>query len=170
MAIRDSEISAQSMGIHLAQYKTMAFAVSAGFTGLAGALYAHKLRFLSPDQFTVLQSIELLMMMFVGGIGSIHGAFLGAAFIIGLPQAIAAITPWLPAALGGATGLQPTMFGLIADRLHPVRADGPVRPGGSRCASTWSCSRSIGAACSSARSPSRNRIGCDERRCFGSTI
>jgi branched-chain amino acid transport system permease protein len=113
VAIRDSEVSAQSMGIHLAKYKTMAFAVSAGLTGLAGGLYAHKLRFLSPEQFTVLQSIELLMMVFVGGIGSVHGAFLGAAFIIGLPQAIAALTPWLPAALGGATGLQPTIFGLI---------------------------------------------------------
>jgi branched-chain amino acid transport system permease protein len=91
----------------------MAFAISAALTGLAGALYAHKLRFLSPDQFTVLQSIELLVMVFIGGIGSIHGAFLGAVFIIALPQAISSITPLLPTAIGGATGLQPTIFGLI---------------------------------------------------------
>jgi len=113
VAIRDSEISAQSMGISLAAYKTLSFAISAGLTGLAGALYAHKLRFLSPDQFTVLQSVELLMMVFVGGIGSIHGAFLGAAFLIALPQAISALAPHLPASLGSATGLQPTVFGLI---------------------------------------------------------
>jgi branched-chain amino acid transport system permease protein len=113
VAIRDSEISAQSMGIHLARYKTLSFALSAALTGVAGALYAHKLRFLSPDQFTVLQSIELLMMIFIGGIGSIHGAFLGAAAIIALPQAIGAATPHLPAGLSNAAGLQPTIFGLI---------------------------------------------------------
>jgi branched-chain amino acid transport system permease protein len=113
LAIRDSEVSAQSMGIHLARYKTTAFALSAGLTGLAGALYAHKLRFLSPEQFTVVQSVELLMMVFVGGIGSIHGAFFGAAVIIALPQAIGAVTPLLPEAIGSAVGLQPTIFGLI---------------------------------------------------------
>ena len=113
IAIRDSEISAQSMGIHLARYKTMSFAVSAALTGLEGALYAHKLRFLSPDQFTVIQSVELLMMIFIGGIGSVHGAFLGALFIIVLPQAIAALIPLLPGALANAAGLQPTVFGLI---------------------------------------------------------
>jgi branched-chain amino acid transport system permease protein len=113
IAIRDSEISAQSMGIHLARYKTASFALSAALTGLAGALYAHKLRFLSPDQFTVIQSIELLMMIFIGGIGSVHGAFLGALFLIALPQAIAALTPLMPAAIASAAGLQPTVFGLM---------------------------------------------------------
>ena len=53
VAIRDSEISAQSMGIHLARYKTLSFALSAALTGIGGALYAHKLRFISPDQFTI---------------------------------------------------------------------------------------------------------------------
>lgn len=113
VAIRDSEISAQSMGIHLARAKTLSFALSAALTGLAGGLYAHKLRFLSPDQFTVLQSIELLMMVVIGGLGSVHGAFFGAAFLIALPQAIAAVKDWLPPAIGGATGLQPAVFGLV---------------------------------------------------------
>jgi branched-chain amino acid transport system permease protein len=54
-----------------------------------------------------------MMMVFIGGIGSIHGAFLGAVFVIALPQAISALTPRLPAALESATGLQPTVFGLI---------------------------------------------------------
>jgi len=56
VAIRDSEVSAQSMGIHLAKYKTLAFAISAGITGLAGALFAHYVRFLAPDAFDVLLS------------------------------------------------------------------------------------------------------------------
>ncbi len=113
VAIRDSEISAQSMGIHLAWYKTLSFAISAGRTGLAGGLYAHKRRFLSPEQFTVLQSVELLMMVFVGGIGSVHGAFFGAAFVIALPQFIALVAGKLPTAIGSATGLQATVFGLV---------------------------------------------------------
>ena len=113
VAIRDSEISAQSMGIHLARYKTIAFALSAALTGIAGALYAHKLRFLSPEQFTFLQSIELLIMIVIGGLGSIHGAIFGAAFWILAQQFIVTAKDWLPAAIGQQTGLQPTIFGLF---------------------------------------------------------
>lgn len=113
VAIRDSEISAQSMGVNLAVYKTMSFAISAAFAGVAGALYAHNIRFLSPDQFTVVQSIELIMMVVIGGLGSVHGAVYGAIFLIALPQAINAVKPLLPAFLSEATGLQPTIFGLV---------------------------------------------------------
>ncbi len=113
VAIRDSEISAESMGISLAYYKTLSFALSAAFAGVAGALYAHKLRFITPDQFTFLQSIELLMVIVIGGIGSIHGAFFGAIFFIVLPQLIVLLKDFLPAAIGQAPGLQPTLFGCI---------------------------------------------------------
>jgi len=113
VAIRDSEISAQSMGISLAYYKTLSFALSAAFAGVAGALYAHKLRFITPDQFTFLQSIELLMMIVIGGIGSIHGAFFGAAFFIALPQVIVLLKDYLPDAVGQAAGLHPVVFGSI---------------------------------------------------------
>ena len=113
VAIRDSEISAQSMGINLARYKTTAFALSAAIAGIAGALYAHKIRFLSPDQFTFLQSIELLMILVIGGVGSIYGAIFGAAFWIVVQQLIVLAKDWLPPAIGQQTGLQPTVFGLI---------------------------------------------------------
>jgi len=113
IAIRDSEISAQSMGISLARYKTLAFTISAAITGMAGALYAHKLRFLSPDQFTLLQSIEMLMMVVIGGLGSLQGAILGAAFFVALPQVLGEVKDWLPPAIGQAPGLQPTLFGLV---------------------------------------------------------
>ena len=111
IAIRDSEISAQSMGIHLARYKTMAFALSAAIVGLAGALYAHKLRFISPDQFGIAQSIDLLLLVVVGGLGSVHGAFLGAIFLITMPQLIALGKDWLPPAIGQAAGLQAVVYG-----------------------------------------------------------
>lgn len=113
VAIRDSEISAQSMGIHLARYKTIAFALSAALTGIAGALYAHKLRFLSPEQFTILQSIEMLIMIVIGGIGSIYGAIFGAAFWILAQQFIVTAKDWLPPEIGQQTGLQPTIFGVF---------------------------------------------------------
>jgi branched-chain amino acid transport system permease protein len=113
VAIRDSEISAQSMGIHLSRTKTTAFALSAALTGIAGALYAHKVTFISPEQFGILLSIELAMMIFIGGIGSLHGAVYGAIFLIALPQLIAVAKDHLPAAIGHQTGLEPTVFGLI---------------------------------------------------------
>ena len=113
VAIRDSEISAQSMGIHLARYKTLSFALSAALAGVAGALYAHKLQFLSPDQFSILQSIDLLLLVVIGGLGSVHGAFLGAIFLIAMPQLIALGKDWLPDAVGQAPGLQAVVYGSV---------------------------------------------------------
>jgi branched-chain amino acid transport system permease protein len=113
IAIRDSEISAQSMGIHLARYKTLAFALSAAIVGLAGTLYAHQLRFISPDQFGILQSIDLLLLVVVGGLGSVHGAFLGAIFLIAMPQLIAVGKDFLPPAIGQSSGLQAVVYGAV---------------------------------------------------------
>lgn len=113
VAIRDSEVSAQSMGIHLAYYKTLSFAFSAALAGIGGALYAHQIRFLSPDQFNIIQSIDLLLMVVIGGLGSLHGAFLGAIFLIGLPQAISAVKDVLPPAIGQAPGLKAVVYGLV---------------------------------------------------------
>lgn len=113
VAIRDSEISAQSMGIQLARYKTLSFAISAALAGLGGALYAHKITFLSPDQFGILQSIDLLLLVVIGGLGSVHGAFLGAIFLIAMPQLISLGKDFLPAAIGQAPGLQGFIYGLV---------------------------------------------------------
>ncbi|WP_024538776.1 branched-chain amino acid ABC transporter permease [Comamonas badia] len=113
VAIRDSEISAQSMGIHLARYKSLSFAISAALAGLGGALYAHQIQFLSPEQFGLLQSIDLVLMIVIGGLGSMHGVFFGAMFLIGMPQLISSVKDYLPAAIGQATGLQAVVYGVI---------------------------------------------------------
>jgi branched-chain amino acid transport system permease protein len=135
VAIRDSEIAAQSMGVHLARYKTMAFAYSAGLMGAAGALFAHKIGFLAPDIFTVLLSIQFLLMVVVGGLGSLHGALYGAVFVALLPVLISEARDHVPAWAGHAAaalgkgvgdavylsldrfvkqpGLEPGIFGLI---------------------------------------------------------
>jgi branched-chain amino acid transport system permease protein len=113
VAIRDSEISAQSMGINVALYKTIAFAVSAALTGLAGALFAHYVNFLAPDSFDILLSIQFLTIVFVGGIGSLHGVIFGTLFVRLLPQAIAIARDYLPAKIAHMPGLEPSIFGLI---------------------------------------------------------
>lgn len=113
VAIRDSEVSAQSMGIHVARYKTFAFAVSAFITGLAGALFAHYVRFLAPDSFDVLLSVQFVTIVFVGGLGSLHGVILGALFVRLLPQFIAIIRDDLPYGIGRMPGLEPSLYGLV---------------------------------------------------------
>lgn len=113
VAIRDSEVSAQSMGIYLAHYKSLAFAISAALAGLGGALYAHKMQFISPDQFGLAQSIDLMLMVVIGGLGVLHGAFLGALFLIGMPQLISMVKDWLPPVIGQASGLQNVVYGLL---------------------------------------------------------
>jgi branched-chain amino acid transport system permease protein len=113
VAIRDSEVSAQSMGINLAHYKTLSFALSAALAGISGALYAHKIKFLTPDQFNIVQSIDLLLMVVIGGLGSVHGAFLGAIFLITMPQLISLSKDYLPAVVGQAPGLQAVVYGAV---------------------------------------------------------
>lgn len=116
VAIRDSEIAAQSMGVNIAIYKSMAFAYSAALMGLAGALFAHKIAYLAPDIFTILLSIQLLLLVIVGGLGSLHGAVFGAIFVALLPPVIAILRDSIPATLSsvaGATGL--SLFGAIGE-------------------------------------------------------
>jgi branched-chain amino acid transport system permease protein len=113
VAIRDSEISAESMGINLSIYKIKSFAISGCFTGLAGALFAHRMYFLTPEAFNFLLSIQLLMMVVVGGLGTVHGAIFGAVFVGLLPQVIAIAKDYLPPAIGEFPALEPGLFGII---------------------------------------------------------
>jgi branched-chain amino acid transport system permease protein len=113
VAIRGSAVAARSMGVNLAVYKTIAFALSAFFTGLAGTLLAHRIGFLAPDAFNLNLSVQLLLLIVIGGLGSLHGAFYGAIFVGALPQMIAILRDLLPARLAMQPGLEPGVFGLI---------------------------------------------------------
>jgi branched-chain amino acid transport system permease protein len=84
-AIRDSETAAAASGISVAQFKTMAFGVSAFYAGIAGSLYAIITAFVSPDSFDLPLSLSLLVGMVVGGLGTLAGPVLGAAFVVWLP-------------------------------------------------------------------------------------
>lgn len=91
-AVRDSEVSAQAMGIDVARTKTIAFGLSCGITGLGGALMGFFAGAFNNETFTFLLAIQLLMMIVVGGMGFIHGAFLGAVMIAFLPQGLSLVT------------------------------------------------------------------------------
>lgn len=105
-AIRDSEISARAMGINVARYKTLSFGISCFITGLAGGLLAHYLGHVNHEAFLILTSIELLMLVVIGGMGSVHGAFFGAIVFGMLPLAVTTFIE----TFGGPLGITSTTF------------------------------------------------------------
>lgn len=113
ISIRDSEVSARGLGVDIAFFKAYAFFLSAALAGLAGALLAHAFYFLSPESFGMSESIRLLLMIVVGGLGTIHGAVFGAFFIMLLPTALSWLKASLPAAIASSSGLDSLAFGLI---------------------------------------------------------
>ena len=86
VAVRDHYLSAEIMGINLTKYRIMSFGISSFFAGLAGALFAHYLQFVSVEGFTIILSVQFLAMIIIGGLGSVYGSILGAIFILLLPQ------------------------------------------------------------------------------------
>ena len=113
MGVRDSEAAAYSLGIWVAGYKVLAFVISAMVTGLAGALLAHHVRFLTPEGFGLILSLELVLMVTIGGLGSLRGAILGAVLISLLPTFISRIKPMLPDQIAKQFGLEIFVFGLV---------------------------------------------------------
>ena len=131
IAIRDHPIAATAMGINLPFFKSMAFGVSAAYTGVAGALGAICVAFVSPDSFSVFLSITFLVGVVVGGLASIPGAIFGAIFIQFVPNVAEEISKSAPWAIygvvliglmylmpSGVMGLLKTIWG----RLRPTPA------------------------------------------------
>jgi branched-chain amino acid transport system permease protein len=116
-AVRDSEVSARAMGVNIAKTKAVSFAISTAITGLAGALMGHFAGIFNNETFNLIISIQLLLMIVIGGLGSIHGAFFGAFVVALLPQAIAISRDFVGNILGGGTvaipGLESAIFGTL---------------------------------------------------------
>ncbi len=87
-AIREDEIAARAMGINTRNIKLLAFAMGASFGGLAGGLFASIQGFISPESFSLLESVMVLSMVVLGGMGNIAGVILGAVLLTGLPEVI----------------------------------------------------------------------------------
>ena len=90
-AIRQDADAARASGIRVTLLKSECFVIAAFVAGLAGSLYAHEVRYLAPNDFTFWKSIEILIMVVIGGVGSLAGAILGAAVVVGLPEYLRAI-------------------------------------------------------------------------------
>jgi branched-chain amino acid transport system permease protein len=94
-AVRENEIAAQAMGIHLVRTKLLAFAIGASFSGMMGVVFAAKQTFVDPTSFTLLESITILVMVILGGMGSVPGVILGAAVVTILNlQVLTELTDW----------------------------------------------------------------------------
>src|SRR6266576_1563437 len=98
---RDSPTAARSMGVNVSLYKVKSFAISAAITGFAGCLFAHKLSFISPEMFTLQLSIEFIIVILIGGAFSLHGAVLGAIFIVMLDPFLTYLKDDLPGMVAG---------------------------------------------------------------------
>jgi len=111
-AIHGSEPAAQAAGIDTARYKLGVFALAGGMTALAGGIYAHYLKFINPSPFGFAFSVELVVMVVLGGVASLWGAVLGAAAIVLLVEALRGLLP-LVTASHGAAEYEIVIFGLI---------------------------------------------------------
>ena len=94
LAVREDEIAAEAMGINTTKYKVTAFVLSAFFTGVAGALAAHYQSSLSNEQFSFARSIDTVVMVVLGGLGSISGVALAAVLLTVLPEALRSIAQY----------------------------------------------------------------------------
>ncbi|APW40909.1 branched-chain amino acid ABC transporter permease [Rhodoferax koreense] len=130
MAVRDHPIAAATMGVNTSLYKSLAFGVSAMFTGVAGALGAIAVQFVSPESFTIFLSISFLVGIVVGGVATIPGAILGAVFIQFVPNFAASISEGAPWAIYGVVLIGFTFLaprGLAGVLLRARRPAQPAR-------------------------------------------
>lgn len=117
VAIRDRDISAELMGINLFRYKLLAFAVSSFYAGVAGCLYAHLYKVVTPEHFPLHESVRYLAMIIIGGLGSVLGAIYGAIFMTLVPE----LLQWIlgrfqqahPAIMQDLFPLQTVVFGAL---------------------------------------------------------
>jgi len=86
LSVREDEIAAEAMGINTTQTKVRAFVISSFFAGVAGALYAHFTNYISPSSFTFLQSVNAVIMVVLGGMGSMSGCLIAAVVVTALPE------------------------------------------------------------------------------------
>lgn len=100
-AIKQNEDAAKASGLSVTLLKSQCFIIAAFVAGLAGSLYAHEVRYLAPDDFSFWKSIEFLFMVVIGGVGSLFGAVLGAAFIVILPELLRSIGDYRMVVFGG---------------------------------------------------------------------
>lgn len=125
ISIREDELAAEAMGVNTTRYKVISFVIGSGFAGIAGVLFAHYNRFLSTNDFQFIKSFEIIIMIVIGGMGSMTGAILGAIIVTLLPEMLR----YLPDIQIGATtfkfaDLRLVIFALILILTMILRPQG----------------------------------------------
>ena len=100
IAIRDNDIAAEVIGVNLTHYKLLSFAISSFYTGIQGGLFGLLLGYLEPNMFTFMESITLFVAVIIGGLASIEGSIMGAAFVILVPQLFSEYKEMVPVVFG----------------------------------------------------------------------
>ena len=128
VAIRDDELAASAMGINTRNIKLLAFAMGATFGGVAGGLFASFQGFVSPESFQLIDSIMVLCMVVLGGMGNVAGVVLGAVLLTALPEALRYIGPlqqrWLGHVMVDPADLRMLLFGLALVLMMLMRPEG----------------------------------------------
>jgi len=128
VAIREDEVAAAAMGINTRNLKLLAFAMGASFGGVAGGLFAGFQGFVSPESFTIIESIMILCMVVLGGMGHIPGVILGAVLLVVLPEALRYLGPLQQALFGRVLAdpaeLRLLVFGLALVLVMLLRPSG----------------------------------------------
>jgi branched-chain amino acid transport system permease protein len=100
--VREREIAAQTVGVDLVRMKVLAFMLGAAYAGLGGSLYAHLVTYINPDSFGIMESVIMLVMVLIGGIGSVGGVIIGAILITILPEGLRFIKQYHMLVFGAA--------------------------------------------------------------------
>jgi branched-chain amino acid transport system permease protein len=128
IAIRDHDVAARAMGVDVFRYKLLAFAISAFYAGIAGAMLAYHLGAVTHEPYTITLSIQWLAMIIVGGLGSIPGAILGSIFLtilpIGLRELVDALQPFVPGVADRYAAIRDMLFGVVVLGFLILEPDG----------------------------------------------
>lgn len=110
MAIRDRDIAAEIMGVDEFKYKTVAFAVSSFFAGVAGALLASVVGRSIPESWNLFLSVQFIAIVLIGGAGTVTGALMGTVFVIVLPRVVSDFTNWMQGVVESGRGVLAAVF------------------------------------------------------------
>ncbi|MEI6351113.1 MAG: branched-chain amino acid ABC transporter permease [Verrucomicrobiota bacterium] len=132
LTVRDDEIAAEAMGINTTKYKVLAFVVGAFFAGIAGGLYAHFKQFIHPEGFNFLRSVDIVVIVILGGMGNTPGVILAAILLTILPEGLRALSSWeaLPIWLRHIAQNRMILYSLLLIVLMLTRPQGLFTGGG----------------------------------------
>lgn len=126
LAVRDDEIAAEAMGINTTKYKVLAFVIGAFMAGVAGGLYAHFKQFIHPEGFNFLKSVDIVVMVILGGMGSTAGVCLAAVILTILPEFLRTVSDyaWLPGPVRDLAENRMILYSLLLIILMLTRPQG----------------------------------------------